>query len=107
MEYRQHPLYYQLREARPSMGLHCVPVGWSPDGYRVDVSPCTVTDYGWLSGVIEEGFDPNGVNGPTYWRVAVTDRRRYYSTIKRGSTFSLIITELEDGASIYPPFGSA
>jgi len=95
MDWEQHPLCKSFREARPNSGLHCVVGGCDVDGSSVHVSPCTVTDYSWLHGVIQEGFDPAGPNGPTYWRIARTDRCRYYSTVKRGGTFYLIITELE------------
>lgn len=60
------------------------------------VTPCE-PNYDFLAFVEEEGFDPNGPNGPTYYRIAKTDELRYYSVFRRSDTNEpvMAITDLE------------
>jgi hypothetical protein len=70
-----HPIGKLLREARPRKGIKCL-----VDGVRVikDEPLFDYDDWSWLSEVQNEGFDPNGPMGPTYWRHTPMT---HYSTI--------------------------
>jgi hypothetical protein len=79
-----------LRDARPTSLFHCRLL---PDGtieirgvkIRADLD-------GSFENISDEGYEPNGPNGPTYWRIG---RAHSYSTITRDGDFYLIITELD------------
>ena len=48
------------------------------------------TDWSWLDDVDREGYDPRGINGPTYWRVNDT-LHHYYSVYPRSDTRQLVL----------------
>src|SRR5580704_14578049 len=79
-----------LQKARPTTVYHCT----VDVNNKITFTP-TTTDYAWLSGVVREGFDPNHT---TYYRVAVTDKRRYYSVVqnRREGGFVLLMTDLPE-----------
>jgi hypothetical protein len=57
------------------------------------IRECKVPDLKTLDGVIEEGYDPNGIAGPTYYRITTS---WYYSTI---------LAEYGVFLCIYPSYG--
>jgi hypothetical protein len=77
-----------LRYARPVRAVRCVPNG--KDGNYL-VSGCEVPNLESLDGVIDQGFDPTGPCGPTYWRYT---KSHYYSTILTATGIFLTVTEL-------------
>jgi hypothetical protein len=87
-----------LRDARPMSALGCKPKDLTDRGLSYDVWESEITDYSWISAVIDEGFDPNGPLGPTYWRITKATKSHYYSTfIGPDGEFGLLITELGSG----------
>ena len=83
-------LVEMLRDARPPVGFYCT---ISPDYSEAILLSNVEVNYDWLLGVIEEGFD--SIAGPTYWRVAETDKRRRYSTFILNGNICLLTTDLE------------
>ena len=84
-----------LRDARPTSGLGSKPKAITDGGLTYEVCESEITDYSWISAVIDEGFDPNGPLGPTYWRITKATKSHYYSTfIGPDGEFRLLITEL-------------
>jgi hypothetical protein len=80
-----------LRDARPTSLFHC---RHTPDG-TIEVRGVKLPldldrSFENISG---EGYEPEGANGPTYWRIG---RSHSYSTITRDGEFYLIITELDE-----------
>jgi hypothetical protein len=75
-----------MREARPARGSW---VTLSSDGGWAEITPWKVANHPWLDGIIDEGFDPVGVLGPTYWRF---DDTYYYSVVQWRNDFCLLIT---------------
>lgn len=59
--------------------------------HEVEVEECEVPDLASLDGVIDEGFDPDGPCGPTYWRITAS---HYYSTMLTKKGVVLSITKL-------------
>jgi hypothetical protein len=64
-----------LREARPTEVWECH-MSINADCEVTHAMSTGTTDWAWVSDVNREGFDPNGVLGPTYYRVTET---HYYS----------------------------
>jgi hypothetical protein len=94
-----------LKSARPVEVYRCV-LKQSDGEASAKLEPFS-TDYGWLDVEPEyEGFDPTGINGPTYYRVArnPTDGKLYYfSTIRRpDGTTVLLMTNLDESDCTQP-----
>jgi hypothetical protein len=53
---------------------------------------CDVPDLRTLEGITDQGFDPQGVLGPTYYRMTET---HYYSTFFTKEGVTLTITKLK------------
>ena len=87
---------FLLKESRPTQAFRCVTKTDETGQASGEVTPCE-PNYDFLAFVEREGFDPNGPNGPTYYRVAKTDELRYYSVFRRPDTNELVmlITDLE------------
>jgi hypothetical protein len=95
-----------LKSARPVEVYRCVLK--QRDGEASAKLEPFSTDYSWLNVEPEyEGFDPAGINGPTYYRVArnPTDGKLYYfSTIRKpDGTTVLLMTDLDESDRIQPP----
>lgn len=84
-----------LRDARPSAVYKTKPKDISPDGIGYAISESEITDYSWISAVVDEGFDPNGPLGPTYYRrVTKGTKLHHYATfIGPDGAFRLLTTE--------------
>jgi|SRR5580704_6986285 hypothetical protein len=76
-----------LRYARPVRACLVVPKG----GSEFEADEYEIPDLESLDGVIDQGFDPHGGCGPTYWRVTAS---HYYSTILTEKGILLSITKL-------------
>ena len=63
-----------LRYVRPARACLVVQKG----GNEFEVDECEVPDLESLDDVIDQGFDPHGPCGPTYWRITAS---HYYSTM--------------------------
>ena len=87
---------FLLKESRPTQALQYVTKTDEAGQAWAEMTPCE-PNYDFLNFVEREGFDPNGPNGPTYYRVAKTDELRYYSVFRRPDTNELVmlITDLE------------
>ena len=95
-----------LKSARPVEVYRCVLK--QRDGKTSAKLEPFVTDFSWLDVEPEyEGYDPAGIIGPTYYRVAryPTDGKLYYfSTIRKpDGTTVLLMTDLDDSDRIQPP----
>lgn len=95
-----------LKSARPVEVYRCV-LKPSDGKTSAKLEPFS-TDYTWLHVEPEyEGFDPAGINGPTYFRVArnPTDGKLYYfSTIRKpDGTTLLLMTDLDESDRFQPP----
>jgi hypothetical protein len=86
----------EMRAARPTAVFYCVMMSDKSIGITV----AKVTDHSPLfSRICDEGYDPEGPNGPTYWRMSANC---WYSTITRDGEFYLIITKLYAEAATSP-----
>lgn len=86
-------LQQKMREARPKTGFW---VTLLSDGGQAEITPWKIADYRWLDGIIDEGFDPFGNLGPTYWRF---DDTYYYSVVSSRDDFCLLISEWNHSTS--------
>jgi hypothetical protein len=75
-----------LRHARPMKAFLMVPKGEN----KYEVHDCEAPDLESLDGVIDQGFDPHGGCGPTYWRMTAS---HYYSTMLTEKGVMLSITK--------------
>jgi hypothetical protein len=83
----------EMRAARPTSVFYCVVMS----GKSIGITVGKVADHSPLFNEIsDEGYDPEGPNGPTYWRVSTNC---WYSTITRDGEFYLIITKLDPEAA--------
>jgi hypothetical protein len=82
-----------LREAVPVRAMLITPKG----NHEFTAKDCEVPNLRSLEGVIDQGFDPEGPVGPTYWRRTSS---RYYSTIATAKGVVLSITVLPDSARV-------
>jgi hypothetical protein len=88
-----------LRDARPRQGFR---VRCSVNYLEYTREDIDVSGNIWTQQFIEEGFDPAGPCGPTYWRIPA-DTKHYYSTIlhpKLGVPFLVITSALEAGCPL-------
>jgi hypothetical protein len=76
-----------LRRARPMKAFLVV----RKRGNEFKIKECEVPNLESLDAVIDQGFDPNGPCGPTYWRMTES---HYYSTMLTEQGVVLAITEL-------------
>jgi hypothetical protein len=84
---RLSSLQERMREVRPTTGFW---ITLLPLGGRAEMTPWKIADSRWLDGIIDEGFDPVGNLGPTYWRF---DDTYYYSVVQWYHDFCLIISD--------------
>jgi len=80
-------LQKRMRGARPTTGFW---ITLLPVGGRAEMTPWKIADDHWLDGIIDEGFDPVGILGPTYWRF---DDTYYYSVVQWHDDFCLFISD--------------
>jgi hypothetical protein len=76
-----------LRDARPIRAARVVLIGEN----KAKVDECEAPDLESLD-VVDQGFDPHGPCGPTYWRVTAS---HYYSTMLTEKGIMLSITKLD------------
>jgi hypothetical protein len=76
-----------LRHARPICAVLALPKGEN----EVDARACEIPDLQSLKGVIDQGFDPDGPGGPTYWRMTAS---HCYSTMLTEKGVMLAITKV-------------
>ena len=91
---------FLLKESRPTQALRCVLKPDQAGQVCAELTPCE-PNYDFLDFVQCEGFDPNGLNGPTYYRIAKTDKLRYYSVFRRPDTNELVML-ITDLGSLFP-----
>jgi hypothetical protein len=89
---RLSSLQERMREARPTTGFW---ITLLPGG-RAEMTPWNTADHSWLDGIIDEGFDPLGILGPTYWRF---DDTYYYSVVQWHDDFCLLIGDHRTSAA--------
>ena len=84
---RLSALQERMRGARPGTAFW---VTLSSDEGWAEITPWKMANHPWPEGFIDEGFDPFGVLGPTYWRF---DDTYYYSVVKWSDDFCLFISD--------------
>ena len=80
-----------MRDARPKKEFR---VQFNDNDKTCTCEECDVSDENWKQQFIEMGFDPNGVCGPTYWRISVDEKHYYCTVIHPERGVFLLITEI-------------
>jgi hypothetical protein len=84
-----------LRELRPTEVLECRMSVDAEGEEQALIVPAT-TDWAWLSEVHREGYDPNGVLGPTYYRITDTHYYSVFFNPRSPSNAVLLMTNLSE-----------